>query len=66
MALAYGDRWRVIVSLLSYAGVLEFLQRFSPGRASSVVDYLFSATGIGVGIVVFVLLRKLASKPRFQ
>jgi VanZ family protein len=66
MALAYGAGWRVIVSLLSYAAVLEFLQRFSPGRMSSVADYLFSAAGIGIGILVLVLLRKLAGRPRFQ
>ena len=64
-ALAYNDGWRVIISFLSYAGVLEFLQQFSPGRMSSVGDYLFSAVGIGIGVAVFALLRKL-SRPRFQ
>ena len=63
MAMAYGE-WglaRVIAALLTYAGALEFLQRFSPGRASRFGDYMFSSTGVLIGIGAFVLLSKLLS-----
>jgi VanZ family protein len=60
-ATAYGERtiiW-VIIALLTYAGVLEFLQRFSPGRTSSLEDYLFSGVGVLIGVGAFVLLSRL-------
>lgn len=46
-----GARWPVL-GLLVYAGVLEFLQRFSPGRTSAVEDFLASATGVLIGLAL--------------
>jgi VanZ family protein len=48
---------RIAAALVAYAGVLEFLQRLSPGRHSAVEDWLASATGalIGVGLARLVV-----------
>lgn len=50
---------RILVALLAYAGLLEFLQRFSPGRTSSFRDFMFSAGGILLGVAVVVLFKRL-------
>ena len=65
--VAYGQRgtsW-VTLSWLAYAGVLESLQHFSPGRTPSFEDYVFSGAGILMGVAVYVLVRKwgLSSVP---
>ena len=64
-ATAYGERglYRVISVLFAYAGAMEFLQRFSPGRTSRFEDYMFSGAGVLVGVGALVLLKKLFSNP---
>ena len=54
-ALAYGRQGlaRLIFLFTAYAGLLEFLQRYSPGRTSSVGDFLYSAAGILIGCGVW-------------
>jgi hypothetical protein len=67
VARAYSERGivQILFALLAYAGVLEFLQRFSPGRTSSFEDFMFSAAGVLVGMVASVLLKKLLGiRPR--
>ena len=49
----------VFAALTGYAACLEYLQRFSPGRNSSLVDLAFSALGVVVGLGAFVLVSKL-------
>jgi VanZ family protein len=44
-------------ALLAYAGALELLQRYSPGRVSSLGDYIFSGTGILVGVSALMMVR---------
>jgi VanZ family protein len=58
--LAYWNQGaiRLAVAFATYAGILETLQRFSPGRTSSLVDYMFSIAGIVVGMVLVLLLKK--------
>jgi VanZ family protein len=60
-ALAYDERGSVrpLALLLAYAAVLEYLQRFSPGRHSQLNDFLFSAAGVMIGIAGFTLLKAL-------
>lgn len=60
-AMAFAERGliRLTLALCIYAGVLEFLQRFSPGRTSSIVDFLFSSTGVVIGVGVFAVLRRI-------
>jgi VanZ family protein len=51
---------RIIGLFWMYAGVLEYLQHFSPGRHPSIAD--FAASGLGAifgGLAVAVLLRRL-------
>jgi VanZ family protein len=69
-AIAYADhsRFKIALSLLLYAGVLEYLQRFSPGRLSSVLDFTFSSAGVMLGVATFHLVRLLRerqTRPRY-
>jgi VanZ family protein len=59
-ATAFAERGlsRIALALLVYAGGLEFLQRFSPGRTSSIWDFMFSGAGVLMGIGAFALLAK--------
>jgi VanZ family protein len=41
---------RMAIALVIYAGVLELLQNFSPGRHPAVLDWLSSSTGVLIGI----------------
>jgi VanZ family protein len=43
---------QIAVGLVLYAGLLELLQNFSPGRHSEVSDWLASSTGALMGIAV--------------
>ncbi len=63
-ALAFAERGllRVMLALLAYAGGLEFLQRFSPGRTSSICDFMFSGTGVLLGVGALALLAKWLSR----
>ena len=67
-AVAYSERGAFWIgfALIGYAAALEFLQRFSPGRHSSVEDFAFSAAGILVGVVVSIVLGKLAQNFRLR
>jgi len=58
--LAFAERGllRTILALLAYAGGLEYLQRFSPGRISSIEDFMFSGTGVLVGVGALALLAR--------
>jgi VanZ family protein len=47
---------RVIGSFWLYAGILEYLQNFSPGRNPALVDFAASALGAMCGGVAVVLL----------
>lgn len=62
-AMAFAERglFRLILALLIYAGSLEFLQRFSPGRTSSILDFMFSGSGVFLGAGAFALLAKWLS-----
>ena len=62
-AMAFGERglFRLMFALLIYAGSLEFLQRFSPGRTSSILDFVFSGTGVLLGVGAFALLARWLS-----
>ena len=62
--LAYTDRsrFKIVVSLILYAAVLEFLQRYSPGRNSSLEDLTFSATGVMVGLAAFHVIQHLRER----
>jgi VanZ family protein len=61
VATAYSERGalRILLTLLAYAGFLEFLQRFSPGRTSSLGDFMFSAWGVLLGVTGVVLSKRL-------
>jgi VanZ family protein len=51
--------YRVFGALTLFAACLEYLQRFSPGRHSRLIDFLFSALGVGVGAAIFIITRRL-------
>src|SRR5262245_38452360 len=63
-AFAYLEysRFKLAASLVLYAAVLEFLQRYAPGRLSSFEDLSFSATGILLGLAAFHLLQHVRTR----
>lgn len=44
-------------ALLLYAGALEVLQTWVPGRTASIEDFLASGTGAALGILIAVIAR---------
>jgi VanZ family protein len=63
-AAAYPDqsRFKIVGGLIVYAAVLEFLQRYSPGRHSSFEDLAFSTAGVMLGVTIFHLVQQLRAK----
>jgi VanZ family protein len=63
-AMAFSERGdlAIFLALSSYAAVLEVLQRYSPGRISSIEDFMFSAGGVVLGIAAAAFLRKTAAR----
>ena len=61
---AYPDhsRTKIAVSLLLYAAVLEFLQRWSPGRLSSLADLTFSSLGVFCGLATVYFIQRLRQR----
>ena len=56
VALGYSELGlpRIVAFLLTTAALLEYLQRYT-GRHSEFADFLFSSTGVFIGVVVFAL-----------
>jgi VanZ family protein len=54
VSLAYRlqKTFQIFLMLIIFAGCLEYLQRFSLGRSSSFSDFLFSATGVALGLAL--------------
>ena len=61
VAAAYGPKkWlNIAAGLVSYAAVLELLQRLSPGRTASVEDFAFSTSGVLLGVVLFAIAERI-------
>src|SRR5262245_44270128 len=62
--LAYVDhsRVKITLALILYAATLEYLQRYAPGRLSSLEDFASSATGILLGVAAFHLVQHLRAR----
>jgi VanZ family protein len=52
------------VLLIAYAAILEVGQIYSPGRTASLHDFLFSATGAVLGVLLLWTVRTVATMPR--
>jgi VanZ family protein len=52
----------IVFSLIAYAGALELLQRFSPGRTPSIGDFACSAIGVIMGVALFVIVDLIVSE----
>ena len=63
-AIAYVDHSKVKIaaSLILYAAALEYLQRYAPGRLSSLLDLTFSTTGVLIGLAIFHVIRLLRER----
>jgi VanZ family protein len=48
------SRLLIIGSFWLYAGILEYLQRFSPGRHPSIADFAASALGALCGVLAVI------------
>jgi VanZ family protein len=64
VAYAYGAKPILALRLIAYAGILELLQRFSPGRTSSIEDFACSAIGVLLGGALFMIANRVASMRR--
>jgi VanZ family protein len=66
VALATSERGilRIGSALIAYAGALEVLQRYAPGRTSSIRDFMYSAGGVVLGCAVVALSKRLATTRR--
>jgi VanZ family protein len=62
-SITCNERGMALIGLafLAGAGALELLQQFSPGRTSSLEDFIFSTVGVMVGVAASLLLKKLLS-----
>jgi VanZ family protein len=52
-------RLALVAGLVCYAGVLEIAQIWSPGRQAALSDWLASSAGSGLGMLLFILARRL-------
>jgi VanZ family protein len=58
---AHRRSWPIILlALIAYAGVLEVLQSFVPGRTSQIGDFSYSAVGVITGFIVVRLIQLVA------
>jgi VanZ family protein len=60
---------RIVLPLVIYAGILELLQNFSPGRHPAILDWLSSSTGALIGTTLGRLTWRLAQvglRPRHR
>lgn len=48
--------WRLAAAFVGYAAILEYSQRWSPGRAASVMDFVGSSAGALAGIAASLLV----------
>jgi VanZ family protein len=56
---------QIIGGFWVYAGILEYLQHFSPGRHPAIADFAASALGaLCGGLVIVLLLRRSSGRPR--
>ena len=42
----------VVVTIVAFAAVDEWLQRFAPGRVASLADFLRDVLGVGIGVAL--------------
>ena len=66
LAYLYHSRLKIGASLVFYAAVLEFLQRYAPGRLSSFEDLAFSAAGVTLGLAAFHLLQHVRARQEIR
>jgi VanZ family protein len=57
-----GAALRSAVLLIAYAGLLEWLQNFSPGRYPALRDFLASSLGVVAGTLLGLLALRLARR----
>jgi len=60
IAFAYAGRFgaaMVVTALVLYAGLMEAGQVFAPGRHAAIWDFLASASGVGLGGLLYRLTR---------
>jgi VanZ family protein len=62
VASAYGATRRphTVAGLIAYAGALELLQNFSPGRTPAIKDFACSSIGVLLGVALFTIADRLA------
>lgn len=74
MAMAFRARRRLVVAgglgLVALSGLMELLQRLSPGRTPMLSDFLMSSggalTGLAMGVITILLMRYVRYKLYFE
>ena len=67
LCLGYRDRKAVVSAfLLMFAGCIEFVQLWIPGRHSRLSDLLINSAGVLVGIVAIALVSKIRMPGNFR
>lgn len=62
LMLSYSGRlspFIIVLGLIAYAGLLEFLQHWSPGRTPAFLDFLTSSTGVVIGVIAVSVWQKI-------
>ena len=49
----------VVLAIVAFAAVDEWLQRFAPGRVASLADFVRDVLGVGIGVALTELSRPL-------
>ena len=52
----------LVLGLIVYAGLLEFLQHWSPGRTPAWLDFLASSTGVVIGAIAVLVWQKISPR----
>ena len=61
LAIGY-QRLKLLVMLVTYSGVLEYLQRFAPGRTSQLADFALSCIGVILGAAIGWVIKSVLSR----
>jgi VanZ family protein len=61
LMLSYSNRFSpfvIVLGLIAYAGLLEVLQNWSPGRTPAFFDFLVSSIGAVIGVIAVSVWQK--------
>lgn len=54
----YAKKYAILSMIIAYGFTLELLQGYVPGRDTSIIDGIFNSTGVILGLLVVILVRR--------